>query len=255
MMAGVSTDESISFDKVASIYDATRGGLERGVRFAASIAPFCNRTPVFEIGIGTGAIALPLRDRLGGAVLGLDLSPAMLAHAHGRLGATVGVGDVAVLPVRSGCVGTVVASWILHLVGNPAAVLDEVGRVLRPDGRLIVISSRGELEPDDIDAVMVDLHDEIRGRLDISDRLVPLATEHGFSLESEFLSEAATWNESPLDLVERMERRQWGVLIDLDRERFRAMVQPVIDGLRALPDPSRPRRRIGRHRCFVFCQS
>ena len=65
MMAAVTVGESISFDKVAAIYDATRGGLERGIRFAAAIEPFCGPGPVFEIGVGTGAIAKPLRDRSG----------------------------------------------------------------------------------------------------------------------------------------------------------------------------------------------
>ena len=63
-MAVMTTGESVSFDKVAAIYDATRGGLERGIRFAAALAPQCGPGPVFEIGIGTGAIALPLRDAL-----------------------------------------------------------------------------------------------------------------------------------------------------------------------------------------------
>ena len=98
MMAGVTVGESISFDKVAAIYDATRGGLERGIRFAAAIEPYCGSGPVFEIGVGTGAIARPLRDRLGRPVLGADLSGEMLQHARTRLGATVVRSDVALAP-------------------------------------------------------------------------------------------------------------------------------------------------------------
>lgn len=252
MMAGVSTQESISFDKVAAIYDATRGGLERGMRFAATIAEHCGPGPILEIGIGTGVIAKPLRDRLGRTVLGADLSPEMLRRAHERLGATVAVADVAALPVRTGSLGTVVATWVLHLVGDPVGVLREVRRALGPTGRLVVVSSRGECEPDDIDPVMVDLHDVLRGRFDVSERIVPAAGECGFRLEAEVLSEPGTWSEAPLDLVERMERRQWGALIDLDAARYAAHVQPVVDRLRALPDPDRARTRIGRHRVFVF---
>ena len=252
MMAGVSVGESISFDKVAAIYDATRGGLERGVRFAATIAEFCGTGPIFEIGVGTGAIAKPLRDRLGRPVVGADLSPEMLRRAYERLGARVAVADVGALPVRAGSVGTVIASWVLHLVGDPAAAMREVRRVLASDGRLVVVSSRGESEPDDIDAVMVDLHDVFRGRLDVRERIVPLAQQCGFRLVAEVLSGAGTWPEAPLDLVERMERRQWGALIDLDAAGYAAHVQPVVDRLRALPDPGRSRTRISRHRVFVF---
>jgi len=252
MMAGVTTGESISFDKVAAIYDATRGGLERGIRFAAAVEPLCADGPVLEIGVGTGAIARPLRERSARPVLGADLSGEMLAHARARLGPVVVRSDVAALPVASGAVGTVVACWVLHLVGDPAATLREARRVLRRDGRLVVVSSRGELEPDDVDAVMVDLHDVLRGRLDVAERLVPLARECGFAFVDELLTEPGTWQEAPADMVERLERRQWGVLIDLDEERYARVVQPVVDGLRGLPDPDRPRTRVGRHRMFVF---
>jgi SAM-dependent methyltransferase len=255
MMAGVTTQESISFDKVAAIYDATRGGLERGMRFAAAVAPHCSVGPVLEIGVGTAAIAKPLRERLGRTVLGVDLSIEMLRQGQRRLGATVAAADVTRLPVRTSSVGTVLASWLLHLVGDPATTLHEVTRVLRPGGRLAVVSSRGELEPDDVDSVMIDLHDVLRGRLDVRDRLVPLAQASGLDLVAEDLTEAGTWQESPEDLVQRMERRQWGVLIDLDETQYVRHVQPVVDRLRALPEPARPRTRVGRHRLFVFSPS
>lgn len=58
--------------------------------------------------------------------------------------------------------------------------------------------------------------------------------------------------ESPADLIERMELRQWGALIDLDDARFAQIVQPPIDGLRTVPEPDRKRARVGRHRMFVF---
>ena len=252
MMAGMTAGESISFDPVAKIYDATRGGLERGIRFAATMAPYCDSGPIFEIGVGTGAIAKPLRDRIGQAVLGVDISAAMLEPAHQRLGARVAVADVAQLPVPDACVGTVVAAWVLHLVGDPAGALHEVARVLRPGGRLLVISAKGETEPDDLEEVLVDLHEVLRGRVDVRERLEPLAAVCGLALVDEIVTEPGTWQESPNDLVERMERRQWGVLIDLDSQRYQRFVQPVVDGLRALPDPDRPRTRIGRNRMFVF---
>jgi SAM-dependent methyltransferase len=252
MMTGVAVGESISFDKVAAIYDATRGGLERGIRFAAAIEPYCGPGPVLEVGVGTGAIAKPLRDRLGRTVFGADLSGEMLNHARTRLGATVVRSDVARLPVRDGAMGTVVACWVLHLVGDVEATLREAHRVLDGDGRLVAVSSRGELEHDDVDDVMVDLHDLLRGRIDVRDRLIPRARACGLEIVTEVLTDPGTWPEAPLDMAERLERRQWGVLIDLDDARFAEHVQPVIDGLRALPDPARPRTRVGRHRLFVF---
>ncbi|MBK5288792.1 MAG: methyltransferase domain-containing protein [Acidimicrobiia bacterium] len=248
----MATGESISFDKVASIYDATRGGLERGRRFASALAAASGPDPVIEIGIGTGAIALPFRELTDRTVVGVDLSPAMLVSAHERLGSVVAVADVARLPYRDRSVGTVVACWVLHLVGDPIAVLTECRRVLAPGGRLLVISARGEVEPDDIEPFTIDLHDAIRGRFDVHERLVPAAADAGLRLVSEQLTEAATWMESPADLIERMEQRQWGALIDLEPDRYAEIVQPVVDGLRTLPDPDRKRGRTGRNPLFVF---
>lgn len=253
MMAVMTSGESVSFEKVAAIYDATRGGLVRGTNFAGTLAPHCGPGPIFEIGIGTGAIALPLRDQLGRSVLGADLSPAMLAFAHERLGSNVAIADVLRLPVASGSLGTVVASWILHLVGDPSAALVECRRVLGRSGRLLVISSRADFTPDaELDPIMVDLHDVLRGRVDVRERLVPLAGEHGFVLAGEELTPTTSWAESPADLIERMEKRQWGALIELDNDRFAQHVQPVIDGLATLPDLDRPRVRSNRHRVFIF---
>jgi hypothetical protein len=184
MMAGMTAGESISFSKVASIYDATRGGSERGDRFAAAIVPWCGQGPVVEVGVGTGIVARPLEAESGRPVVGFDLAPEMLVYAHDRIGARVGVADVAALPVR--------------------------------------------------------------------ERLEPLAAECGLRIEVETTTGPGTWEESPADLIERMEQRQWGVLIDLDQDRFDTVVQPVIDGLRALPEPGRKRVRIARHRLFVL---
>ena len=253
MMTGVTVGESISFDKVAAIYDATRGGLERGIRFAASIEPFCGPGPVLEIGVGTGAIATPaVRSTAAhGAVASTSRARCSTRRAPGSVRRS-SRGDVSRLPVRDGVVGTVLACWVLHLVGDPEATLRDVRRVLGRDGRLVVVSSRGELEPDDVDDAMVDLHDVLRGRIDVRERLLPLARSCGLDPVTEVLTDPGTWPEAPVDMVERLERRQWGVLIDLDDDRFAEYVQPVIDRLRALPDPTRPRVRVGRHRLFVF---
>jgi ubiquinone/menaquinone biosynthesis C-methylase UbiE len=88
---------SISFDRAAPTYDATRGGLERGVYLADSIVPHLRPGPVLEVGVGTGAVAVAVRER-GHPVVGVDLSPAMLALAQPRLGPRVAVADGFRLP-------------------------------------------------------------------------------------------------------------------------------------------------------------
>jgi ubiquinone/menaquinone biosynthesis C-methylase UbiE len=97
----MSSSASISsYERLADRYDAQRGGLVRGAGFAADIAPWVRSHPVFEIGIGTGAIAKPLDDLLQTTIMGADLSPAMAARAKERLGPVVMVADAQRLPGR-----------------------------------------------------------------------------------------------------------------------------------------------------------
>lgn len=61
----------------------------------ALLAELAGDGPVLELGIGTGRVALPLRER-GLAVQGIDASEAMVARLHGKPGGTaipVHIGD------------------------------------------------------------------------------------------------------------------------------------------------------------------
>jgi SAM-dependent methyltransferase len=78
-------------------------------------------------------------------VIGVDLSPAMAALAHRRLGAAA-AGDLRALPVRSGAAAGVLAYYsFIHLRREEqAAGWAEVARVLRPGGRALVTAHEGE---------------------------------------------------------------------------------------------------------------
>jgi len=249
----VTADASISFDRLAHCYDATRGGLARGVAFAPALARWCAPNgPVLEVGVGTGAIAVALRGQLGRAVVGLDLAPAMLAVARERLGPCVGVADVQQLSVPDAAVATLVASWVLHLVGDPAAMLRECRRVVRGDGRLLLVSARGEVSAQDMDAVMRDLTEEIRGRADVRERLEPIASAAGWTIVAEDLTDEERWADSPAAIADRTEARLRVALLDVDDETYDRCARPMVEALRALPDPTRPREHVGRHRLFVL---
>jgi hypothetical protein len=125
------TTGSVSFDRIADRYDATRGGLERGRLLARSIAPHLHPGPVLEVGVGTGAVSSGIDD-LGHRVIGVDLSLPMLARAVERLGARVAAADGHHLPVPDGAVPNVVLVWVLHLVGDPESVLAETVRARWP---------------------------------------------------------------------------------------------------------------------------
>ena len=88
--------------------------------------------PRLEVGVGSGRFAAAL-----GIEVGLDPAemPLRLAKARG-VPVLRGVGDQ--LPFADDTFGAVAVIVTLCFVENPAAVLAEVGRVLRPDGRLVV---------------------------------------------------------------------------------------------------------------------
>ena len=127
--------ESIRYDTVASRYDETRGGLVRGASFARGFAAALGRHGsgvVVDLGVGTGAVALPLRE-LGFDIVGFDLSAPMLVRARERLGPSVAQGDAMRFPVRDGSVAAVTMSWLLQLVGDRPSWRSAVGSCGRGD--------------------------------------------------------------------------------------------------------------------------
>ena len=96
---------------------------------------------VLEIGIGSG-LNLPLYGSAVREVIGIDISPEMLAIAERAL-ATSKPGNVRLLegtaerlPIDDRSIDTVVITWALCSIPDPIAALGEAGRVLRPGGSL-----------------------------------------------------------------------------------------------------------------------
>jgi ubiquinone/menaquinone biosynthesis C-methylase UbiE len=92
---------------------------------------------VLEIACGTGRFGVALAER-GASVVGLDVSPAMLARARDRA-RDAGVadrvafvrGDAAALPFPDDAFDAVVAVRFLHLAATPGRFLAELARVSR----------------------------------------------------------------------------------------------------------------------------
>ena len=96
---------------------------------------------MLDVGCGTGvllgALAALLPDvRLSGA----DCSPEMLAEASRRLGAAVVLtpGSAESLPYASGEFDVVVSTNAFHHFRSPLAALEEMARVMRLNGRLVI---------------------------------------------------------------------------------------------------------------------
>ena len=164
---------SISFDRVAHAYDATRGyppGIDQRIAKAIVDAVHAtSETSFMEVGIGTGRIAFPLAS-LGHAYTGVDISENMLKQlitkllqngwqeykqAWGSLSDENGVNahavsrfrnkmksasmrlilsDMTALPFHDASFDVVLAVHVFQLVDGWQQALLEVLRVIRPGG-------------------------------------------------------------------------------------------------------------------------
>ena len=134
---------SVSFDRAAAYYDQTRGLSEAGLRRTlATLVRGCGgRGRVLEIGVGTGQLAIPLRDG-GMDVVGLDLSGPMLDRLVEKMGADLRVplvqGDATRLPFGNAVFGAAYLRWVLHLIPAWPTAIAELVRVVRPAGTIVI---------------------------------------------------------------------------------------------------------------------
>ena len=140
------------YDKIAHIYDLmsekTEGPLKQQGLGKLAARP---GERILEIGFGTGHSLTALAEAVGpsGRVFGIDLSPKMRDLAQKNLNdrhladrAELFCGDATKLPLPDGSLDGVFSSFTLELFDNPEmpVVLAECQRVLKPGGRLAIVS-------------------------------------------------------------------------------------------------------------------
>ncbi|MBH0236296.1 class I SAM-dependent methyltransferase [Methylobrevis albus] len=133
-----------AYARWAPVYDHIFGPIMDGSRRAAVAALPAGARKVLEVGVGTG-ISLPFYPR-GVDVVGIDLSPDMLAIARRRIArhglstsATVHEMDASAMTFADGAFDAVMAMYVMTVVPDPAAVLSEIRRVVKPGGRVLVL--------------------------------------------------------------------------------------------------------------------
>jgi arsenite methyltransferase len=99
---------------------------------------------VVDVGCGAGIDSLIAAKKVGprGHVIGVDMTPSMLEKAR-RAAAETGLTNVEfregygeVLPVEGGWADVVISNGVLNLMPDKVTALEEMSRVLKPDGRL-----------------------------------------------------------------------------------------------------------------------
>ncbi|WP_137992081.1 class I SAM-dependent methyltransferase [Streptomyces vilmorinianum] len=246
------------FDEIAPVYDESRGGTARAAGFAEQLAPLLDPArPVLDIGVGTGIVAAELTAR-GHRVVGIDLSPGMLARARARLGNRVAVGDAGRLPVRTASVTQAVSTWLLHAGPDRRAVFGEAARVLRPGGRYLVIPARGGRPTDDIGRIVNELEDQLDPegtRQDGPETLAPVAAERGLVYEGTASERPTTFEVSPRDMARSLSSGglftgAWPVGAE-----DAPLLERACERLRALPDPEVPRVRTMADFVMIFTRT
>lgn len=91
---------------------------------------------LLDIGCASGEFLAIMRGYDQWPLLGMDISPKAVHRAYKRSGLPVWVGDVPRLPLPDESVGTVTLWHVLEHLPQPLMALQEIARVLRPDGVL-----------------------------------------------------------------------------------------------------------------------
>lgn len=258
------------FDSIAPYYDASRGGPDRGRRFAKVIAELLiPGGGTLEIGVGTGLVAAGLRE-LGRPVHGIDISAGMLQHAVQRLPGGVAQADATRLPLRSACLANCYAVWVLHMVPDLAAAVAEVDRVLQPGGRFLACSANNVASPDAIGAIVHTMRVRLTGgpeagnshdtggandpddAVDAADPVLVAGLAQGFHAVPGNYEVRQSFLAAPASMAANIERRGFSSLVDVTDEQWESVVLPAIRALRDLPDPETPVERQTVHRFVVL---
>jgi phosphatidylethanolamine/phosphatidyl-N-methylethanolamine N-methyltransferase len=137
-----------SYARWAPVYDLVFALVLRPGRKAAAAAADRLGGHVLDVGVGTG-LELPMFDRRT-RLTGIDLSEPMLRRAQRRvrakaLGNVEGlvVMDAARLAFPDAHFDAVVAPYVLTVVPDPRASLEELARVVKPGGEIILVNHVG----------------------------------------------------------------------------------------------------------------
>ncbi len=127
-----------AFGNAATSYDE-QAVLQKHVRshcLTLARRYFPAEASVLDVGCGTGAMAREA-DMTGWTISGIDLSPGMCAAARNHMKNVV-VCDASNIPMPGIAVDSIFSSLMLQWANEPASVLAEMARVLKPGGYAVI---------------------------------------------------------------------------------------------------------------------
>ncbi len=142
------SDKAVLVESGRALVPGLAEGNDLAVAFAEVIGELGD---LLDIGAGTGAVLCHLAPRSRTAT-GVDIAEAMRVVARTRVrdagfsNCTVRKGDMHELPFDKGSFDTVLLDQVLSLTDRPRVAVQEAARVLRKDGRLIVLDRFGPVK-------------------------------------------------------------------------------------------------------------
>ena len=142
------------FNEWSNEYDKTLGKLQRHhdmLDLAVKMSEVKNGENVLDIGCGTGLLSLKFLKAAKCSIFGIDLSEEMLAHWKKKIATfqlsekvQVATGDASNLQFDDSSFDIVASTVTLHHVKNKQKTIDDIHRILKPGGRLVI----GDLDVD-----------------------------------------------------------------------------------------------------------
>jgi SAM-dependent methyltransferase len=210
----------LAYDRLAPVWSAStdqgpfNGWLERPALRGLVPRPLAGTT-VLDAGCGSGAQCEWLADE-GADVVGVDVSPAMVAEARRRCGGRAGieVADLAEpLAIEPGTIDGITCSLVLHYLCHWEVALHSFATVLRPGG-WVVLSLDHPSGP-------------------------PLPGQRGGYFDTELVSD--TWTKEGVTVTQQFWRRPLSSVVDAFADAGSAVerlveVQPSAEAVRRFPD-------------------
>ena len=166
-------DAKRSYDRISRYYDFLTGVFERKyAEMALERLSISEGETVLEIGFGTGYCLKRIAESVGpkGKAYGIDLSTGMMKISKERLEKAgledrvkLFCGDAASLPFDDRVFDAVFMSFTLELFDTPEIpkVLEQIKRVLKPEGRFVVVS----MSKENGESVFLKLYEWLHNRL------------------------------------------------------------------------------------------